>query len=192
MKKIKITLLSLVLVLLSSLLVVAYYYTDGFDFKDSDGTGDTIEEALVNFSEKRNLSFGEIIKEVYVDQETKLIFYMDRTQYSLSASIVKQKWNGKWKVLVVSANQLLEQIEDHPYSWGGFSDDETIMGYWGIIYYENVEKMVVKKNKEIEIAEMFQHPNLPRVWYKFYDVTDPYIRNISFWPEDANGNEVPW
>jgi hypothetical protein len=194
MYKITITFISLVIVLIGSLLVTGYYWTEGYGFKETDVTGDTIEEALFNMSQKKGFTYGKIIKEVYVGADTRLIFHLDNMQYSLRASVVKKKWNGKWKVLVFSKNQLIEQGpgEDHPYSWGGFSADGVISGYWGFIYYENVERMVVKKNKELSTAELFEYPNLPIIWYKYFDADDQYIKYISVWPEDAEGNEIPW
>jgi hypothetical protein len=39
---------------------------------------------------------------------------------------------------------------------------------------------------------LFEYPNLPIIWYKYFDADDQYIKYISVWPEDAEGNEIPW
>jgi hypothetical protein len=114
----------------------------------------------------------------------------------MKTSFIKQKWNGKWKVVSISGNVEIERnpAELHPYIYSGlgFHEESPISGHWGVIYNDNVTSMVVKKNKEISEAEIIELPRLPRIWFKYYNAADPYIRYITFWPEDVKGNKVPW
>jgi hypothetical protein len=81
MNKLQILIGSLFIIFISSLLVFGYYWTEGYGFTETDVTGETIEEALFKATQKKHLkSYGKIVEEIYINEDTRLIFHLDENQ----------------------------------------------------------------------------------------------------------------
>ncbi|WP_067729539.1 glycosyltransferase family protein [Oceanobacillus damuensis] len=174
--------------------IVGWFWTEGFGFIDSNVTGDSIEEAIFEYTSNTShldMQAG-ILETVEIDKGTFLVFTQNENLDAIHSSVVRKKWNGKWKVATMSGNAPIEQHpgETNPYYWTRIGTDEAA-GYWGVIYDSNVETIVLKNNKE-ERADVLDLPDYPPIWYKVKPHPSENFKNIDMKAIDSKGEEVPW
>jgi hypothetical protein len=178
--------------LLISLGIVGWFWTEVFGFTKTDITGDSIEDAIYQFTSTTGqpYKYGETLERVKIQQNIFLVFTLDQNRNSIYSSIIKKKWNGNWKVVSMSGNAPTERhpTESNPYYWVGIGNDD-ITGYWGVIYDSKVKKIILSDKGER--ANILDLPNIPRIWYKVYQ-PNKQSRNIDIKAIDSSGNEVPW
>lgn len=136
---------------------------------------------------------AEILEDVKLNTDTFLVFTQDESRESVYASLVREKWNGKWMVLDMSGNIPLEKHsgETNPYLWATITSDD-ISGYWGVIYDKDVEKIVLETESEEE-AKIAEISNFPPIWYKVYSDSSFQLEGIEELKAiDSQGNEIPW
>lgn len=194
MKK-KYILFSSIFLVFSGLLITGWYWTEGYGFTKIDVTGETIEEAVFqyNYSMGEPFRYGQILEQVYIENDTSLVFLLDQTRTSINACIVSNKWNGKWKVVSPSINQVIQRHPAllNPYSWGGLETEKNTV-YWGVIYDERVHTFLITTDKE-EKADLLTLPAMPRIWYKVYPLLSEQIKKkITMKVLDEEGKEIPF
>jgi len=171
--------------------ILGWYWSQGYSFKKNEVTGETVEEAIVQNLIRNEPNFNNVIEEINLDRNTKLVFYSHREQNLVFANLVKKKWNGKWKVISSNSTRMgLHKGEYAPYLWKGLKTDKY-MGMWGIILDPNVETIMLKYEQEVE-AKVINRPGYPRIWYKLFQTEDDLSRIEKEWAIESNGEKVPW